>query len=224
MAEKQFQVDEEGILTFSASPNPPLFFEPLQSCGISSSTPPNGLQTVSICSPSKGRPAVGALTRQCLSCFFFVGHCISHLANLLEKDYCQGFGIWSCPTHVAQFPSVFPPAASLFADGRNKERNEHKVTLDLSTFWDGPILKGCWSCNITSLLTNCWCAEKLFFNFKKNDSIAFLFFKSKSSICSEQHLKGLSEALKTCNVSSNEHTQEEQLFLHGAGVFCPHLY
>lgn len=154
---------------------------------------------LSICWPSKGRQTVGALTRQYLhqifvtACCFFVGHCISHLANLLEKDYCQGFGIWSCPTHVAQFPSVlFPPAASLFADGRNKETNEHKVTPDLSTFWDGPILKGCWSCNITSLLTNSMCWEDFFFLILKKwvlifgDSIIFLFFKSKSPICFEQ--------------------------------------
>lgn len=70
-----------------------------------------------------------------------VARCISHLANLLEKDYCQGFGIWSCPTHVAWFPSVlFPPAAPLFTDGRNRETNEHRwhqIFLHFETlpFW-----------------------------------------------------------------------------------------
>lgn len=223
MAEKQFQVDEEGILTFSASPNPPLFFEPLQSCGISSSTPPNGLQTVSICWPSKGRPAVGALTRQCLSCFF----CRS-LHFTFGKSLGEGLlsRIWDLELPDTCCPVSVSVSSCCFSVRGWKEQRKEWTQSDTRSFYilRWTHFKGMLELKYHKLIDQLLMCWEAFFNFKKNDSIVFLFFKSKSSICSEQHLKGLSEALKTCNVSSNEHTQEEQLFLHGAGVFCPHLY
>lgn len=71
-------MDEQGMLIHKATPKPPLFLEPVQSCGIGGSTPLSGLQTGSSCwafADLLNEDRLGAWTRQCLHQVFVTACC-----------------------------------------------------------------------------------------------------------------------------------------------------